>query len=135
MVFNRRKKKCAVHGKGTKPVICKKIAPEEIHGNKGDICEQCGTCCNISVKVDPKSPQTRAMIEKIKENAHILRRANVDAEKVIRHIEKEGRVPLRRNVDAGDLQWDNFLFDSSCSLLMPEQAYDKNWKKTRRQGS
>ena len=133
MAFTRRKRLCAVHGEATKPKTCQSVNPEEMHPDTKE-CYNCGECCHVSVRVNPDSPRGRAMIKKVRENAHILKRVDIDAEEVIKHIKEEGRIPLRQHIGAGDLQWDNFIFGSACSLLVPEQAYDKNWKKTRRMG-
>ena len=47
------------------------------------------------------------MIQRIREKGHVLREMGVDPERVIEHIEREGLVPLRSYVDAGDFHGRN----------------------------
>lgn len=124
---SKYRKVCIVHGKKTKPKDCQLASYEDIHRptGKADKCQKCGECCHVSVKVDPTSEQGIAMMQKIQQRAHILDRVGVDAKKVVKHIKETGRVPLRSYVNAGDLQWDNFMLSSACALLVPEEALAK----------
>ncbi len=129
-----RRKFCIVHGRGTKPVICRRISASDVHGTLKQDCELCGACCRVSVRVDPNSSQGRAMINKIRKNAKVLKSAGVDAERVIEHIKKEGKTPLRGYVDAGDFQGLEYLPNSACALLVPEEVLLKHNRLGKKQG-
>jgi len=122
------RKLCVVHGAKTKPRICRSVDPKVRHNDPKFECKLCGECCHTSVPVNPDSLQGKAMIQRIRERADALRSVGVDPERVIRHIVEERRVPLRRYIDAGDLQGDTFMYDSECALMVPEDILRKTKK-------
>jgi hypothetical protein len=99
-----RKQLCVVHGKA-KPFICQSVDPKSQHASS-EKCYNCGLCCHTSVYVSPDEAVN--INKKIQQRKRMLKRVGVDSDKVIRFINKEGRVPLRSYVGAGDMQGESF---------------------------
>jgi hypothetical protein len=119
------KRLCVVHGKN-KPHICRTISAEDIHSyspiDAPRECVQCGGCCAASITLDPEKDNREAVCKEILKKGKTLRSVGVDPERVVEHIRRTGRIPMRMEIQAPEV---GELGVRHCVLLVPEGAIKK----------